>query len=956
MFTNPARAGVLGAHVLGSFHPVYAENKISLDNACFPKGSHCCYVKLGQINPLVIEEMIKGERAMQKFAGLMKGLASKGAKTASSVLLPKSLGLADPLSNKESMVMLTQPEMVSKQMQLGGHISNKPPEKEGHWKKEYDHKCPGYSAVRFEPYDEVFWFAPSIYAPGSPWLDLRQHPFCKSTMAQAMQCHLHMMAGNNSSCRLIFFSEQEVSIRGWAYLVHNFMLDVCDFCKDGADLKVMLGSVDDIHGNIFEVCYKFLENARAKMPDFPLWSEDNPVEWLVKNRAYLLQGPFSTPEQRDAFLRRDIMVTDSVLYQRVPEQSCSSYATDKGAPVNNAQCLVNYEISHYQTLQWGVDKGQKGLHGLLGESLHLMPPSETDEDGVAIESSKVKMASYYPYMGGCARHLHERIVALMHRLSLEPHQFTGLLHVHLNGNDMEESSGKQGGGAKQGRWPCNSKEIAELAAYLKLFPKGTIIIVGFGSEKCWRKNWGGAFDAMAKQAKELMAESGHPVLDPSVKYEKVSVSGNHFQNGWEDRRVFAEAMCSIRRIAKFLGVLRAGEQQMKTVLGFAKEQQSAPWAQAANMPPKRAGEKVRAVLKPHEKAPTPQEIRVMDYLTGQNPLANELVGEPDEEMDPDTEGATLTGRQREKRDQFFEEIWEAQSRLPAADEDATRYGARIVPAADNLEMTWTQFCIYQYVFAGEEIQVSDLVAAWLDLSRHGMEGDRIANVTSYPDVTDWESSLDLRETIEAAGELLDDYFAYQAGKHAEIAENYERTMAAEAEAYEEETPQAGGWGSRYPGQEPVAPGPKRKRRFNKAKKDSQHVLAYLIDDKKPLLPPKQAGEEEADSSLMPPQRAGTKEESSSSNMPPQRVGEGEEIPGRYRKKEQSSSSASSKGPAPPAYPPGEPILQDSDPKETVVEVEQAVVRGQALVLPQIDMTAVVSRETAALDQSGGPDL
>ena len=71
------------------------------------------------------------------------------------------------------------------------------------------------------------------------------------------------------------------------------------------------------------------------------------------------------------------------------------------------------------------------------------------------------------------------------------------------------------------------------------------------------------------------------------------------------------------------------------------------------MPPKRAGEKVRAVLKPHEKAPTPQEIRVMDYLTGQNPLANELVGEPDEEMDPDTEGATLTGRQREKRDQFF---------------------------------------------------------------------------------------------------------------------------------------------------------------------------------------------------------------------------------------------------------------------------------------------------------------
>ena len=101
-------------------------------------------------------------------------------------------------------------------------------------------------------------------------------------------------------------------------------------CVPGQELKVMTGSVDEVHGSSFEVCFKFMENCRLKTKGFNLWVNDNPAEWLMANQAYWLQGPMCTPEQRDKFLSREFILGDSVLLQKV-----------KGKPAeDNADCLA----------------------------------------------------------------------------------------------------------------------------------------------------------------------------------------------------------------------------------------------------------------------------------------------------------------------------------------------------------------------------------------------------------------------------------------------------------------------------------------------------------------------------------------------------------------------------------------------------------------------------------------
>ena len=135
--------------------------------------------------------------------------------------------------------------------------------------------------------------------------------------AKAFQTHLHLLSGINGSCRMLFFTEQCYAVAGWAILLQNLMLDICLFCEQDAGLKTMLGSVEDIHGDIFQVCYKFFECCRLMNDGFGLWILENPIEWLVEDQAYPLQGPLCHPLQRDAFRRRIILITDSVTKQRI---------------------------------------------------------------------------------------------------------------------------------------------------------------------------------------------------------------------------------------------------------------------------------------------------------------------------------------------------------------------------------------------------------------------------------------------------------------------------------------------------------------------------------------------------------------------------------------------------------------------------------------------------------------
>ena len=70
--------------------------------------------------------------------------------------------------------------------------------------------------------------------------------------AKAFQTHLHLLSGINGSCRMLFFTEQCYAVAGWAILLQNLMLDICMFCEQDAGLKTLLGSVEDIHGDIFK--------------------------------------------------------------------------------------------------------------------------------------------------------------------------------------------------------------------------------------------------------------------------------------------------------------------------------------------------------------------------------------------------------------------------------------------------------------------------------------------------------------------------------------------------------------------------------------------------------------------------------------------------------------------------------------------------------------------------------
>ena len=84
----------------------------------------------------------------------------------------------------------------------------------------------------------------------------------------------------------------------------NLMLDISMFCMQGDELRALLGSVDDVHGDIFKIFYKFMQCCCDRVEGFGLWIKNNPAEWLVKDQAFLLQGPLCHPAQRKAWLRR----------------------------------------------------------------------------------------------------------------------------------------------------------------------------------------------------------------------------------------------------------------------------------------------------------------------------------------------------------------------------------------------------------------------------------------------------------------------------------------------------------------------------------------------------------------------------------------------------------------------------------------------------------------------------
>ena len=84
------------------------------------------------------------------------------------------------------------------------------------------------------------------------------------------------------------------------------------------------------------------------------------------------------------------------------------------------------------------------------------------------------MFSVYPYCGARVRHIHDRLEAWMHRHSYDADKFDCQIVIILSNNDGEDAAS---------RWSQNLEEFRAFAVYLAHFPKGTILLVGLGSEK-----------------------------------------------------------------------------------------------------------------------------------------------------------------------------------------------------------------------------------------------------------------------------------------------------------------------------------------------------------------------------------------------------------------------------------------------------------------------------------------
>ena len=160
------------------------------------------------------------------------------------------------------------------------------------------------------------------------------------------------------------------------------------------------------------------------------------------------------------------------------------------------------------------------------------------------------------------------------------------------------------------------------------------------------------------------------------------------------------------------------------------EQQGAPWLQPENvfMPPKQAGQVVKAILKPPQ-AVTVRQTRLMDYLTGLNP--HDETQQPDHVSSP---SATFKAGERIKKDreEFYEQVWIAQGSLCATDLQPTHpeYVTRMIGSADNLLMTWPQFAIYQY-FNVDRLTIDELLDIFHEQAEESIPSPRALYVSNY---------------------------------------------------------------------------------------------------------------------------------------------------------------------------------------------------------------------------------
>ena len=203
------------------------------------------------------------------------------------------------------------------------------------------------------------------------------------------------------------------------------------------------------------------------------------------------------------------------------------------------------------------------------------------------------------------------------------------------------------------------------------------------------------------------------------------------------------------RIGKFLALLYAGQDNSERVFNLTKDRTEAPWEAQSRVPklPERASEgaeRVRAVLKPRAKEPSVQESQLLDYLSGVDPRTSRTVGEPDAEPE--------SAEQREQR--FFESLMQAEAGLAdSADQLMSPFETRRVLVADELELTFVQYCVYCWCFTAGAVGIDGMINQWVQFE---VTSDRSSTPTEMSPCDPLRCSEDTMQVVNEASPFWTD--------------------------------------------------------------------------------------------------------------------------------------------------------------------------------------------------------
>ena len=219
-------------------------------------------------------------------------------------------------------------------------------------------------------------------------------------------------------CRRVVVYEQDLSIRDWDNTANKCTVDLTQWAETGDTIMNMMGDVNEWHGNIFEVLCIVIVNERVVALGFKRLRGRQPRH-LVGTRPEL-----GVPEPLYHACYAGCVRNEASRRRR----PCDVQEAHGYGPDNDWECTMNFELplcyatETYDTSNTGI----AGFSWYLCESLHLMTPQSSGQQGLPVDGSgKRIMLGLYPLTRAIGHDVHAQRVACMQTPGHEPSTFLG---------------------------------------------------------------------------------------------------------------------------------------------------------------------------------------------------------------------------------------------------------------------------------------------------------------------------------------------------------------------------------------------------------------------------------------------------------------------------------------------------------------------------------------------------